>query len=842
MALVKQATTGAPVETTGLREENFELDLSSTDVLISLLANMYARPAFSSLREVLQNAKDSGTDRIDVRLPTELSPELEVRDFGRGMNEEDMRLLLKRVGASSKRGDVAMAGQLGIGSISPMSIADAMTIRSYKNGEMTTLVAWKSDSGDIRLSITPGVDSSEPTGTKVTVPVHPELFRQLEDGLEVFRFSPEMCKLIRVESQPLEPLAVSFSASVKVGEHDVKFSVVGGTTDVLPGALVLMNGIPMGASLERFPDLKEFSAFLASREASMGRGYSTGKSTLVIDIPPAAGLSFPPSREVLAVTRLNAAFLSNACMRFLASGEEVLDEQGLHLGCEAAVLGAWRKLEMDLAADPKAKKGINYSRVAAETLEKKLNKTSESLRLKLGFTYWMGREIPVVQMTLKLPEEVQARTLETNSGYDRKGKIRWRMSTSGCTPFDYDHPEQGFQYPFPLTSAVVLVTWSDLDKEGKDGWVGAVSRNDRVRQALFQLRHTRLPHVDDRFGNGASVLLLSASLPEDHPLRTAPNASFVELSEELEDFAPWSNNPFVPEEEEEEEESEKGTKERRRHPRVRITAQGGTEVVGLPKDTPFTYVKTWRGNLHWDYNHLVERYRGPAEMISGLLAWFERAGIADSREVVCLTPSEVEGIKREHVEVIAVLEELMKEFLAGLTREERQWLPFMLFREMLAMRGPTLLVLLEGRLKQYQQSQTKPPPGLDILSRILLPPPSDKMDRVRGAWKKALSSGPGQSDYLFARQWLPWIDCRATLKELREEKSRLVLGVSRLELATPALALRRWLVSGSLDAKLFRLFWSNQQTELGMRNLDWTTGGASLASAGAMLEITKALP
>ena len=847
MALVKSTSSGQPVELEGLQEESFELDLSSTDVLISLLANMYARPAFSSLREIIQNAKDSGTNRILVTLPQDLSPELVVRDFGRGMNEADMRQLLKRVGASSKRGNVAMAGHLGIGSIAPMSVADSMSIHSYKDGQMTVLTAWKNDAGDIKLAIVPAVPSNEPTGTKVTVPVHSELFRQLEEGINVFRFSPELAKLLVIDEVQAEPYAESFSSEVKVGEHLVRFRVVDGTTSVLPGALVLMNGIPMGASLERFTELKEFHEFLASREASIGRGYAgRANSTLVIDIPPSAGLSFLPPREVLAVTRLNTAFLANACTRFLAAGSEKLDKEGLHLGCEAAVLGSWKQREMELRSAKGAKKNIDYSRVAADELEKELNKTSKNLQVQLRYTYWMSRQIPVVQLQMKIPNSsvCEPRILESRKFYGRNGSVKWSLSTTPCTPIDYNDYAKGWNYPYALTSKVVVVTHAKLEELGADRWSGIIARDDNARMALFELANT---FSGGSFSQTTHVLLVGEDLPKDHPLRTAPHASFVELEEHLKTFVPNDKNPLKPVEDEEDDDTGGPKAPRQRRLRTFITKSGHTSQSGLPKNTPFNVVITWRDGFGEGYSWLKESWGGPVACVPAWLTFFERAGIASDVEAVCLTQGASDKIRREHVELTAALSEAMETYVSELTKEERQWLPFAMFRELLALRNPVVLELLEGRIKQLQKNQKKLPQGLDLLARMLLPSPSDKTTRFVAAWKKAvvdIKTNPYSNGDQLAVNWIPWLEYAHTPAELAKEELKQVFGLRTSELATPAMALRRWLVQGSADAMLLRLFWMHHQNDKSSRlsQAEWACGRSkpgAIATPKLMLQLTE---
>jgi len=133
--------------------------------------------------------------------------------------------------------------------------------------------------------------------------------------------------------------------------------VVEGQTEVLQGALVLLNGLPMAASFDRFPALREFETYLGFRETNDNRRNAYAGTTLVIDVPAEAGLSFPPSREVIAATRLNAAFLASTVSRYLELGCKALTEKGLHVGCETAVAMRWQQVATDRKKDLQDVKG-----------------------------------------------------------------------------------------------------------------------------------------------------------------------------------------------------------------------------------------------------------------------------------------------------------------------------------------------------------------------------------------------------------------------------------------------------------------------------------------------------
>ena len=805
MAYVKQTSTDKPVEVQGLREESFSLDLKSTNTIISLLAHMYSRPNFSAIREVVQNAKDAGPGPVQIKLPSELDPTFVCADAGKGMSAQNMRDLLQQVGASDKRGDAQMAGNLGIGSIAPMSIADTMTISSVKDGLRTILNVWKDDAGDIKLAIqdsTPAKGAK--TGTTVTVPIHRDLIEQIRKSVDVFRFSPRLAARLVVDGEPLEPYLASIRKTVKVGEHEVAFSLVSGSTEVLPGALVLMNDIPMGAALERFPDLKEFNDFLESHEAAMGRRNRWTNTTMVIDVPALAGLSFPPSREVIAVTRLNAAFLSNACKRFFAAGTDELKERGLFIGCESAVLSHWKSVAMA--------KGVELRSVQND-VQRELNKHSKYLRVDLGFAYWANNQIPTISVDPKIPSECGARLLQAE--YCRPSRRRsantkdfWRLQTCGLVPLDTEKPELGDKLPFASTHDMKVVTWTGLG--GLSDWSQVLGQNLKAKQALFELVAEPDPSDYRKFDVHNNVLVLLEPLPEDHPLLAAGNVVQVDFGSFLAGFTPDVNNPYVFEEETEEVDESTGKQKtaiKQRHPRLFVSSAGTRRQLGLPIEKPFPFIETLRDNFieqNWGKLpvtrvSLTENY-SELETFQHWMKLFENAGIGDGYDAVQLIPSEAKHIKRPHVRLVEALSVSMDLYLDELTPAEYRWLPFAFFRVWLKREIPGMERFFKGLYDRHAQEGTSPEhPELKRLLCMFDPPPGDRA----ALFVKALGNA-GKDRWNAAEQFLCWFD--RDLK-VTPEKHDAAFGFPARRLQLPLRTLKRWLGSGSPLTKWTRLLW-----------------------------------
>ncbi len=101
--------------------------------ILSRLVAQFQSP-YDFVRELVQNALDAGSDRIEVNLESypgegdECVFELEFRDFGRGMDEATIDGELTRLFSSGKRGDATQAGGFGIGFVSVFAWSPAAVL------------------------------------------------------------------------------------------------------------------------------------------------------------------------------------------------------------------------------------------------------------------------------------------------------------------------------------------------------------------------------------------------------------------------------------------------------------------------------------------------------------------------------------------------------------------------------------------------------------------------------------------------------------------------------------------------------------------------------------------
>lgn len=130
------------------------------------LVNQFANP-YDFLRELVQNAIDAGTPRVEVwtRYRADAGVlELHVDDFGAGMDEAVIDGFFTRLFASTKEDDLSKIGRFGIGFTSVFAIApEAVLVRTGRHGESWELLFHADRSFDkVRLR--------EPiSGTRVTL-------------------------------------------------------------------------------------------------------------------------------------------------------------------------------------------------------------------------------------------------------------------------------------------------------------------------------------------------------------------------------------------------------------------------------------------------------------------------------------------------------------------------------------------------------------------------------------------------------------------------------------------------------------------------------------------------
>lgn len=169
----------------GSETQQFGIEISP--LLYKLMySSMYEDKEQVVLQELSANALDAhkvaGKEHIpiNITLPTQLSPELVVQDFGVGMSYETVSSIYPSYGKSTKSHNNELTGGFGYGSKSPFALTDAFTVVTTHKG-ITTKVACFLDGGVPNFTVFNSVETGEEDGTTVRVPISSE---QVQKTLE----------------------------------------------------------------------------------------------------------------------------------------------------------------------------------------------------------------------------------------------------------------------------------------------------------------------------------------------------------------------------------------------------------------------------------------------------------------------------------------------------------------------------------------------------------------------------------------------------------------------------------------------------------------------------------
>lgn len=151
-------------------------DQNSLAHLMSVMTDLYSDPELAVIREYSTNAWDShkavgNTRPIEVSIPNGLSPFFKVKDYGLGMDIDDIENIYSQYGASTKRDSNDQVGMLGLGCKSALSYTQQFTLIAVKNGMKYNVAISRTENGSGVMEIVFADKTDEPNGVEVVVPV-----------------------------------------------------------------------------------------------------------------------------------------------------------------------------------------------------------------------------------------------------------------------------------------------------------------------------------------------------------------------------------------------------------------------------------------------------------------------------------------------------------------------------------------------------------------------------------------------------------------------------------------------------------------------------------------------
>lgn len=253
---------------------DMQIDNQMLTHIMGILTDLYADRVMAIIREYSCNAIDShvaaGTTRpIEVNTPTSLRPVFTIRDYGVGLDEDDIRTIYSRYGVSTKRDSNDVVGMLGIGCKSALAYVDQFTVIGFKDGVRTTVVVSRDSEGTGKMVVLEKRNTDEPNGVEIIVGVnaHDDFAFKAR---QFFRFwEPGTVLLDGVEPERIDGYDLSENMALIQESHDYGRN-----------AWIVMGNVPYPAQLEV--------------TIPYGR-------TLVVRVP-IGSVQFAPSREALQDT------------------------------------------------------------------------------------------------------------------------------------------------------------------------------------------------------------------------------------------------------------------------------------------------------------------------------------------------------------------------------------------------------------------------------------------------------------------------------------------------------------------------------------------------------------
>lgn len=155
---------------------SMSINVAEAGFIMDALTNLYSDPHTAIMREYIANALDShveaGVDRpVEVSMPSAWSPNFIVKDFGIGMTKEDV-WNYGTYGSSSKRDNLSVVGNFGMGSKSALAVSNSFTVEAVKDGEHTIALIGRDDNGAGKIDIiTHKMGTDLPNGVSISIPI-----------------------------------------------------------------------------------------------------------------------------------------------------------------------------------------------------------------------------------------------------------------------------------------------------------------------------------------------------------------------------------------------------------------------------------------------------------------------------------------------------------------------------------------------------------------------------------------------------------------------------------------------------------------------------------------------
>ena len=173
--------------------------------LYTVLSELYSDPIGSTCREIASNCNDAHTMNNNqerpfvIKLPNESLKinEIAFRDYGPGLNHDQVMNIFRIYGVSTKNKLANVTGCLGLGSKSPYSISSTFYVKSYLNGKVYLYTCAMDNNGKPNITDKPTeLDTDEENGLEIIIPFYQQVdFNKiLIKALKYFKVKPLVFK------------------------------------------------------------------------------------------------------------------------------------------------------------------------------------------------------------------------------------------------------------------------------------------------------------------------------------------------------------------------------------------------------------------------------------------------------------------------------------------------------------------------------------------------------------------------------------------------------------------------------------------------------------------------
>ena len=195
-----------------------------------LSSGLYANKIRAIIRELSCNAVDShvaaGRAHVpfDVHLPTPLEPHFSIRDYGTGLDHEQVTNIYTTYFESTKTDSNDFIGALGLGSKSPFSYTDNFTVTAIRDGRKGVYTAFINEAGVPSIALMSEDQTTDPNGVEIKFAV--------EDRRDFYNFAGEAGTVYKYFS--LRPVVSGPDFTF----DDVEYE----TRDIIPGVSSVKDG------------------------------------------------------------------------------------------------------------------------------------------------------------------------------------------------------------------------------------------------------------------------------------------------------------------------------------------------------------------------------------------------------------------------------------------------------------------------------------------------------------------------------------------------------------------------------------------------------------------------